>query len=96
MPIRLAPVCPLHLIQRALDFPETVLESQRLFPNETACARHLDSWGIRITTIGKEVLDEILSISPILTTCGVPRDSIALDQARLSVEPVWVNYSIRQ
>jgi len=30
------------MILRMIDFPQTLLEFQQLFPNETACARHLE------------------------------------------------------
>jgi hypothetical protein len=44
--------------------------------------------GVRIAATCKEVLEVLLGVSPILTTCGVSDKFVAIDQARLSIEPI--------
>jgi hypothetical protein len=42
MPIRLTQVGNLRRDLRMIDLPQTLLEFQQLFPNETACTRHME------------------------------------------------------
>ena len=42
MPIRFTQVTIGDMVRRMLDYPRTLLEFQYLFPDETACARHLE------------------------------------------------------